>query len=137
MLVPDIELSDLKGHEWHLRDNGAKITLVEFWDTSCGPCREEIPLLKKLYESIPRDRLKVLGISSDESPSQLQNFLEEFSVPWAESMELADGPLHRTFRVEANPTYFLLAKNGRILDRWVGGGQAVKRIEAALQISSR
>jgi hypothetical protein len=36
-------------------------------------------------------------------------------------------------RIEGEPTYFLLSKNGEILDHWVGAGSAVSKIEAALK----
>ena len=35
-------------------------------------------------------------------------------------------------RIEGIPAYFLAAKNGEILDQWVGSGGSVKRIETAL-----
>ena len=35
-------------------------------------------------------------------------------------------------RIEVIPAYFLIAKNGEIVDQWVGSGDSVKRIETAI-----
>jgi thiol-disulfide isomerase/thioredoxin len=130
--MPDIVLADLQGRQHRFRVNAAAVTLIEFWATSCGPCRDEMPALQILYERLPRDRFDILGVSSDVSLETLHRFLDEFRVPWAECREPDAGPTHEILRVEGIPAYFLVAKDGEILDRWVGSGSSVQRIEALL-----
>jgi hypothetical protein len=36
-------------------------------------------------------------------------------------------------RVEGIPAYFLVSKNGEILDHWAGAGPAVSKIQARLR----
>jgi thiol-disulfide isomerase/thioredoxin len=130
--IPDIELTDLQGKTHQIRANPAEVTLIEFWATSCGPCRAEMPALKTLYERLPRTRFEILGVSSDESLGTLRKFLAEFAVSWTECREVDEGPAHQILRIDAIPAYFLLAKDGEILDHWVGSGDSVKRIDAVL-----
>jgi thiol-disulfide isomerase/thioredoxin len=106
--------------------------LIEFWNTNCGPCREEMPLLKKLFDQLPRARFNILGVTSDESLETLRKYVAELSIAWPECRESDSGPVHQIMRIEGIPAYFLVAKNGEIVDQWVGSGGSVKRIETAL-----
>ena len=46
--------------------------------------------------------------------------------------ESFEGTIHRSFRAEGAPTYFLLGAKGEILDAWVGGGLAIERVSKYL-----
>jgi thiol-disulfide isomerase/thioredoxin len=131
--IPDVSLSDLESKAHAFRRNTADFTLLEFWNTNCGPCREEMPKLKALYERLPRSRFDILGVTSDESGEVLKKYLTEFGIAWPECREPDDGPVHRIMRIEGIPAYFLLSKDGEILDQWVGSGLTISKIEAALQ----
>lgn len=131
--IPDVSLPDLEGKMHALRRNSADVTLLEFWNTSCSPCREEMPKLKALFDKVPRSRFNIIGVSSDESEEVLKKYLLEFGIPWPECREADDGPMHRLMRIEMMPTYFLLSRQGEILDRWAGSGPTIAKIEAALK----
>jgi len=113
--------------------NTAEFTLLEFWNTNCGPCREEMPKLEALYDKLPRSRFDILGVTSDESQEVLKKYLAEFTIAWPECRESYEGPVHRLLRIDGEPTYFLLSKDGEILDHWTGSGSTISKIEAALK----
>jgi hypothetical protein len=92
-----------------------------------------MPLLKKLFDQLPRARFNILGVTSDESLETLGKYLVELSISWPECRESDDGSVHQIMRIEGIPAYFLVAKNGEIVDQWVGSGGSVKRIETALE----
>ena len=52
-----VSLSDFKG----------KVVLVDVWATWCGPCRQQIPYLKKLEEEMHGTDVVFGGVSVDES----------------------------------------------------------------------
>lgn len=130
--MPDVSVTDLDGKAHAFRKGSSDLTLIEFWNTNCGPCREEMPLLKKLFDQLPREQFNIVGVTSDESLDILRKYLGEFSIAWPECREPDAGPVHQIMRIEGIPAYFLVAKNGEIVDQWVGSGNSVKRIEAAL-----
>ncbi|HXA52147.1 MAG TPA: TlpA disulfide reductase family protein, partial [Candidatus Acidoferrum sp.] len=103
--MPDVSLTDLEDKVHALRKGSSDLTLVEFWNTNCGPCREEMPLLRKLFDQTPRDRFDILGVTSDDSLETLQKYLAEFSIAWPECREPDSGPVHEIMRVEGIPAY--------------------------------
>jgi len=63
--LPDISMSDRDGVTRSLKDWKGRPVIVNFWATWCGPCRDEIPLLKALRNQRKSEQLEVVGIAID------------------------------------------------------------------------
>jgi thiol-disulfide isomerase/thioredoxin len=61
--LPDIVLDDLAGTPTALASFTGKPLLINFWATWCGPCREEIPMLKTFHDE--QQQIEVIGIAYD------------------------------------------------------------------------
>ena len=66
-----IDLADLAGP-----------TVVNFWGSWCGPCRDEIPYFVDLNNSLP-DGLQLIGVNREEkSIEDAQRFIEELGITY-------------------------------------------------------
>jgi thiol-disulfide isomerase/thioredoxin len=76
--LPEFTLADMAGKTWHLKDLAGRTTLITVWATWCGPCREELPHVEKLYQTIKdRKDIQLVTFNVDENPGLVQPFLKE------------------------------------------------------------
>jgi len=74
-------LEDTKGIKKEIIDRKYKKHLIVFWASWCGPCRAEIPLLKKVYTNSDKDT-EFISISIDENSSAWQKALTQENMIW-------------------------------------------------------
>ena len=59
-----------------------KLTLVDFWASWCGPCRREMPHVKKLYADFHSKGLEIVGVSFDESKEAWTGAIASMGLKW-------------------------------------------------------
>jgi cytochrome c biogenesis protein CcmG/thiol:disulfide interchange protein DsbE len=99
-----VRLSDLRG----------KVVYLDFWDTSCAPCRESLPLLSAMIKRLNHADLKLISINLDPDPNQALRFLAKYPV----SFPVASDPSTVTasaFGVTSLPTGIFIDRNGTIV----------------------
>lgn len=63
--LPDFTLPNLEGKPQSIRSWPGKSMIVNFWATWCGPCRREIPLLKKIQAEHGAEGFQLVGVAVD------------------------------------------------------------------------
>jgi thiol-disulfide isomerase/thioredoxin len=58
-----------------------KYTLVDFWASWCGPCREEIKNIKKLYAKY-NGKMSFVGVAVWDDPADTHAAITELQIPW-------------------------------------------------------
>lgn len=117
--APDFSLRDLNGRAVSLKDFRGKVVMLDFWATWCGPCRESIPVLKALREKYGPQGFEVVGLSVDEVPEDVAEFVARHGVKYPVALESGSGVAGQ-YGVSGIPATFLLDADGAVVDRWVG-----------------
>ena len=117
--VVEIVMEALDGRVLTMGNLRGKVTLVNFWATWCGPCRQEIPDLIALQARYP-DRLQIVGVSTDEGDSaKVAAFAREWGMNYPVVMMTPE--INRQFPgVFALPTSFIVDTDGGIVQTHVG-----------------
>lgn len=81
-LAPDIKAVDIEGNLFQLANVTSQVILLDFFTTTCPPCRRAITDFKELYTSYTRNELEIVSISPEDNIT-LQNFAHSPDVNMA------------------------------------------------------
>lgn len=134
MAAPPFSLPDLEANEVTLADYKGKVVLLNFWATFCGPCREEMPALERLWRQREALNLVVLGINVNrDNLHRVAPFVEETQLSFPILMD-ASGEVRNLYEVTALPYSYLIDVDGKILGRYIGAKEwDSEEIEALLR----
>lgn len=120
--LADLELTDQFGNTHTLSDYKGKVIFLNFWATWCGPCRNEMPDIQKLYEeySAQGEDAEVVilgiagpGIGQEGSAEEVADFMEENGYTYPVLMD-ASGEMFTRYGISAFPTTFMIDKDGNV-----------------------
>src|SRR5437867_2978301 len=77
--APRISALDLSGARWTPADGAGKVTWINFWSTSCSPCRTEMPAMQRLSE-VYAGGLLIMGVDWGEERSAVASFAARYAV---------------------------------------------------------
>ena len=104
-------------------DIHTKIILLDFWYSSCGPCKKSIPILKELYSKYKSYDFEIVSFSVDE-PKDYENWLLASKINNVEWINITDkqgfyGKIANVYDVDSFP-FFLLFYNKKLVSRYAG-----------------
>ena len=104
-----------------------KYVLVDFWASWCGPCRKEIPNIKKVYAEFKDKGLEVVGVSIDNSDKAWKKALEEEKLDY---LQLGDPKniTSKLYNYNGIPFIILISPEGIILDKGLRGNEIRTKI---------
>ncbi len=131
--APDFQFTDLQGKLHRLSDFRGRIVLLDFWTISCGPCQAAIPKLVAAYAKYHHEGFEIVGINGEDSADTLRPFLKKKGIFWPQTaQEKTDGPIHKLYRYDSWPTYYLVGRDGTILLRRLGNEDFVDQLDRLL-----
>lgn len=116
--APDFALSDFQGREIRLSEFRGTPVLLNFWATWCPPCRKEMPELQAFHEQYG-DRIAVLGINWEQSPSDARSFLDKHGITYPNLLD-RQGKVFVEYGLTGLPTSFWIDAQGVIRGFWQG-----------------
>ncbi|WP_208458793.1 TlpA disulfide reductase family protein [Kaistella flava (ex Peng et al. 2021)] len=105
----EIKLSDLVAKN--------KYTILEFWASWCGPCRGEIPNLKKAYAKYHGKGLEILSVSLDSKNAAWIKALDDEKTVWPNINIEGEfqNPQVVNYGITGIPASYLIDQNGKIV----------------------
>ncbi len=134
-MAPDFALPAVRGEGTiSLSEYKGNVVLVNFWATWCPPCKEEIPAFNQVRNSLHDQGFEILGISLDEGgPGVVVPFAQEYAISYP--LMMGNQAVTQSYGgIRGIPTSFLVDREGRIVEKYIGPIDAQTLTEAVRAI---
>ena len=100
-----------------------KVTVIDFWASWCGPCRQEMPFMMQMYDKHHSKGLGIIGISLDNDKDAWVKGTEALGFTWPQMSDLKgwDNEIAQHFQVTSIPHTIVVDQKGTILRRGLRG----------------
>lgn len=111
----------LDGSKQTTEDLKGKVTLVNFWATSCVTCVAEMPKVIDTYNKYQARGYDTLAVAmSYDPPSYVVNFAETRKLPFQVAIDNTGKVAKAWGDVQLTPSTFIVNKRGEIVKTYVG-----------------
>ena len=111
--APDFTLRSLEGQNLRLQEQRGKVVLLNFWATWCGPCREEMPQLNRLFDKYRNSGFNLLGVNVDEDPKNAASVASKLGVKFPVLLD-NDKQVSKLYELSSMPSTVLIDRDGRV-----------------------
>ena len=129
--APDFTAYDMNGKPVSLSDFAGKVVMVNIWATWCGPCRNEMPAMERLYKALKdQPDFQIMAVSVDAAQGQSDGFghvggdLKAFAKELGLTFPIfhdPSGKIQEIYQTTGVPETFIVGRDG-IIYRKVAGG---------------
>jgi len=96
-----------------------KGVVLNFWASWCIPCKDEAPLLERVWQTY-RDRgLVVVGVNIQDLEQEARRFIAQTNPTYSNVRDV-DGAVHRAYGLTGVPETFFITRDGRIIRKFPG-----------------
>lgn len=109
-----------------------KYVVLDFWASWCGPCRREIPNLKKIYADFADKGFDIISVSIDKEEKPWINAVENEGLKWVNIRD-TDHSIADKYKVSAVPTMYIVDSEGRLVGENLRGEELAEKIKELFQ----
>lgn len=122
--APDSKFVLLDASQRTTSDLKGRVTLVNFWATSCTTCVAEMPELVATHEKYHARGYDTLAVAMQyDPPSYVVNFVETRKLPFQVAIDNTGAIAKAWGDVQLTPTTYVVNKRGEIVKTYVGAPQ--------------
>jgi peroxiredoxin len=111
--APDFTLRSVAGANLRLQEQRGQVVLVNFWATWCGPCRQEMPHLNRIYDKYRASGFVLLGVNIDDDPRAAADLAAKLGLRFPVLLD-TDKKVSRAYDMSAMPATLLIDRDGRV-----------------------
>ena len=116
---PSFDYENHKGGKTKLEDLKGKYVYIDVWATWCGPCRAEIPALKKVEEKYHDKNIEFVSISVDvdKDHEKWKKFVSEKQLGGIQLFadKNWNSDFMKSFGINSIPRFILIDPNGKVV----------------------
>jgi len=111
--APDFTLHSVAGANLRLQEQRGQVVMLNFWASWCGPCRQEMPQLDRLYEKYHAAGFQLLGVNVDEDIHNATGASSKLGVHFPVLLD-TEKKVSRLYDLSMMPSTVLIDRDGRV-----------------------
>lgn len=127
--LPDVELQTIDGKAQSSNSLLGAPLIINFWYSTCEPCRREMPVLAYAHEKYG-SKISFLGLNMNDSASVAKEFAEKYNVKYEIAFD-PSGSFISGLGIATAPTTLFVSKDGVVLDQ-VAGELTTEKLDALI-----
>jgi len=118
--APRLALRDLDGHTVDSTSLTGKAVIVNFWNTWCVPCQEELPALQSFAASHRNDPdVAIVGVVRDDTKPTVRDYVKAEGIGWTIAMD-PGSQAALAFGTRGQPETFAISPDGIVAGAQIG-----------------
>jgi DsbE subfamily thiol:disulfide oxidoreductase len=111
--APDFAAKSDSGRNVRLSELRGQVVLINFWASWCSPCRQELPLLSKIYSQYRGAGFALLAVNVDDNRKDAESMLKRLGLKFP---TLFDGnkKVAKLYGVDTMPATLVIDRDGRV-----------------------
>jgi peroxiredoxin len=134
--APDFSAPNPDGKKVSLYESLGKVTIVDFWASWCGPCRQESSNFVAIYNEFHSKGLNFIGVSLDkkDEKNKWTEAIAKDKLNWIQisNLQFWDDPIAKKYGVDGIPSTFILDKSGIIVAKNLRGMELKAKVAELL-----
>lgn len=102
------------GQKLSLTDFKGKAVVINFWSSTCQPCKDEMPLLETQWERVQSQGVVFLGIDVEDTTSDGLHFLQQHGATYQSVIDSSGGTLV-SYGVTYTPETIFINREGKVV----------------------
>ncbi|MDQ2927522.1 MAG: TlpA family protein disulfide reductase [Pseudomonadota bacterium] len=111
--APDFTLRTMNGPNMRLQEQRGRVVMVNFWATWCGPCRQEMPQLNRLYEKYHAAGFVLLGVNVDDDQQKAAEVAGKLGVTFPVLLD-SDKLVSKLYDLSTMPSTVIIDRDGNV-----------------------
>ncbi len=112
-----------------------KYTLIDFWASWCGPCRQEMPNVVAAYKQFKNKGFGIVGVSLDKDVDKWKQAIKDLNITWPQMSDLKAWQCEGAtlYGVRSIPATVLVDQEGNIVARDLRGDEIAAKLGELLK----
>jgi len=111
--APDFTLKSAEGKNLRLQEQRGQVVLVNFWASWCGPCRQEMPHLNRLYDKYKASGFTLLAVNIDDDARTGSSTAAKWGLKFPVLLD-ADKTVSKLYDLGSMPATVLIDRDGKV-----------------------
>lgn len=117
--APDFKLNqlneDYSDSSFQLSDYKGKGIMINFWDTTCKPCKNEMPFLLEAYEQYQDKDIEFIAVSLDVNDFVLSKYIRNSGLTFPVVRD-SKSQVKSLYKISSLPSKIFINEDGVIVD---------------------